>query len=77
MVSWGTERLRITPTLYDDDAPIDALAEALLDVGAARIAISISRARGRVTAIARGAPPLFHRLPQRAEPRLTVKRDPW
>jgi 5-aminolevulinate synthase len=28
----GTERLRITPTPYDDDALIDALAEALVDV---------------------------------------------
>jgi 5-aminolevulinate synthase len=28
----GTERLRITPTPYNDDALIDALAEAMLDV---------------------------------------------
>jgi len=28
----GTERLRITPTLYHEDALIDALAEALLDI---------------------------------------------
>jgi 5-aminolevulinate synthase len=28
----GMERLRITPTPYHDDASIDALAEALLDV---------------------------------------------
>ena len=31
-VSRGTEWLRITPTPYHDDALIDALAEALLDV---------------------------------------------
>jgi 5-aminolevulinate synthase len=28
----GSERLRITPTPYHDDALIDALAEALIDV---------------------------------------------
>jgi 5-aminolevulinate synthase len=28
----GSERLRITPTPYHDDALIDALAEALVDV---------------------------------------------
>jgi 5-aminolevulinate synthase len=28
----GTERLRITPTPYHDDALIDALAEALVDI---------------------------------------------
>jgi 5-aminolevulinate synthase len=28
----GTERLRITPTPYHDDAQIDALAEAMVDV---------------------------------------------
>jgi 5-aminolevulinate synthase len=28
----GTERLRITPTPYHDDALIDALAEALVEV---------------------------------------------
>jgi 5-aminolevulinate synthase len=28
----GTERLRITPTPYHEDALIDALAEALLEV---------------------------------------------
>jgi 5-aminolevulinate synthase len=28
----GTERLRITPTPYHDDALIDALAEAMVDV---------------------------------------------
>ena len=28
----GTERLRITPTPYHDDALIDALAEAMFDV---------------------------------------------
>ncbi|TMJ69184.1 MAG: aminotransferase class I/II-fold pyridoxal phosphate-dependent enzyme, partial [Alphaproteobacteria bacterium] len=31
-VAKGTERLRITPTPYHEDALIDALAEALLDV---------------------------------------------
>ncbi|MBR0858271.1 5-aminolevulinate synthase [Bradyrhizobium liaoningense] len=31
-VSYGTERLRITPTPYHDDALIDALVEALCDV---------------------------------------------
>ena len=31
-VPMGTERLRITPTPYHDDALIDALAESLLDV---------------------------------------------
>ena len=31
-VPLGAERLRITPTPYHDDALIDALAEALLDV---------------------------------------------
>ena len=31
-VARGTERLRITPTPHHDDALIDALAEALLDV---------------------------------------------
>jgi 5-aminolevulinate synthase len=28
----GSERLRITPTPYHDDALVDALAEALVDV---------------------------------------------
>ena len=31
-VAKGTERLRITPTPYHEDALIDALAEALLEV---------------------------------------------
>ncbi|HEY2184691.1 MAG TPA: aminotransferase class I/II-fold pyridoxal phosphate-dependent enzyme, partial [Xanthobacteraceae bacterium] len=31
-VSKGSERLRITPSPYHDDAMIDALAEALLEV---------------------------------------------
>lgn len=31
-VPCGTERLRITPTPYHDDALIDALAEALVDL---------------------------------------------
>jgi hypothetical protein len=43
------KRLRITPTPYHDDALIDALAEALVDVWAPWIASATPRARGRMS----------------------------
>ena len=48
----GTERLRITPTPYHDDALIDALAEALVNVGGC-LGLPLACACGRVTVIAR------------------------
>jgi hypothetical protein len=45
----GTERLRITPTPFHDDALIDALAEALVEVWGVLVAAATPCARGEVT----------------------------
>jgi len=59
----GTERLRITPTPFHDDALIDALAEALVKCGVFLVAAARPCARGEVTCRRRrvGEFAAFHR----------------